>query len=84
MPAEGRAADFVERGALATGCCGTLAPEVVVERVGSSYDRIPVYLSCQLLLSSDEYCNVEFSRTTAHGIADSATVNYGCWRSCCQ
>ena len=49
MPAKDGAADFVKRGALAAGCCSTLAPEVVVESVSASLDRVPVWMECQSL-----------------------------------
>ena len=49
MPAKDGAADFVKRGALATRCCGALAPEVVVESVSAGLDGVPIWMECQSL-----------------------------------
>ena len=42
VPAKYRAADFVERRALAARCRGALAPEVVVKSVRAGLDQIPI------------------------------------------
>ena len=44
VPAEYGTVDFVERGTLAAGCCGTLTPEVIVESVNAGFDQVPVYI----------------------------------------
>jgi hypothetical protein len=56
VPAEDGATDFVKRGALTAGCCGALAPEVVVESVSAGLDGVPVWMERQSFLS------VEFRR----------------------
>lgn len=53
MPADHGAADGVERGALAAGCCCTFAPKIVIEGVYAGLDGVPIWTICQLLLLPD-------------------------------
>lgn len=73
MPGDGRAAEAIERGALAAGGCGALAPEVVVEGVVADGDEVPVWFRCQCVFfrsmaTWDDHIPPHIGSPTARGL----------------